>query len=97
MGPKGTVSAAAVALAVSVTTATYNQAWGSLTLGALHEDPPRFNELGRRVDGVSERRLSQTLRALERDGLVRRDAQPTKPPRVETNSPRWDGRSGSGC
>ncbi|MFJ2768267.1 winged helix-turn-helix transcriptional regulator [Streptomyces sp. NPDC087300] len=57
--------------------------WGALTLGALHEGTFRFNELRRRVDGVSEKMLSQTLHALERDGLVRRDAQPTNPPRVD--------------
>ncbi|MER6673585.1 helix-turn-helix domain-containing protein [Streptomyces sp. NPDC000983] len=57
--------------------------WGALTLGALHEGPLRFNELRRRVDGVSEKMLSQTLHALERDGLVDREAQPTNPPRVD--------------
>lgn len=57
--------------------------WGSLTLGALYEDTLRFNELRRKVDGVSEKMLSQTLQALERDGLVIRDAQPTNPPHVE--------------
>ncbi|MEV3858244.1 helix-turn-helix domain-containing protein [Streptomyces sp. NPDC050095] len=57
--------------------------WGALTLGALHEGTFRFNELRRRVDGVSEKMLSQTLHALERDGLVHRDAQPTNPPRVD--------------
>ncbi|MFD5324084.1 winged helix-turn-helix transcriptional regulator [Streptomyces sp. NPDC127092] len=57
--------------------------WGSLILGALHEGTFRFNELRRRVDGVSEKMLSQTLHALERDGLVHRDAQPTNPPRVD--------------
>jgi DNA-binding HxlR family transcriptional regulator len=57
--------------------------WGSLTMGALVDGPLRFNELRRRVDGVSEKMLSQTLHALERDGLVHRDAQPTNPPRVD--------------
>ncbi|MEU5433082.1 helix-turn-helix domain-containing protein [Streptomyces sp. NPDC020719] len=57
--------------------------WGSLTLGALYEGGFRFNELRRRVDGVSEKMLSQTLQALERDGLVHREAQPTNPPRVD--------------
>jgi DNA-binding HxlR family transcriptional regulator len=57
--------------------------WGALTLGALHEGPCRFNELRRRVDGVSEKMLSQTLHALERDGLVHREAQPVNPPRVD--------------
>ncbi|MDT0568356.1 helix-turn-helix domain-containing protein [Streptomyces sp. DSM 3412] len=57
--------------------------WGVLTMGALHEGSLRFNELRRRVDGVSEKMLSQTLHALERDGLVHRDARPTNPPRVD--------------
>ncbi|MFF0204963.1 winged helix-turn-helix transcriptional regulator [Streptomyces sp. NPDC005017] len=57
--------------------------WGALTLGALHEGSLRFSELRRRVDGVSEKMLSQTLHALERDGLVHREAQPTNPPRVD--------------
>ncbi|MDF9815913.1 helix-turn-helix domain-containing protein [Streptomyces sp. SPB162] len=57
--------------------------WGSLTLGALGEDTVRFNELRRRIAGVSEKMLSQTLHALERDGLVHREAQTTNPPRVD--------------
>jgi DNA-binding HxlR family transcriptional regulator len=57
--------------------------WGGLTLGALYEGSLRFNQLRRRVDGVSEKMLSQTLHALERDGLVHREAQPTNPPRVD--------------
>lgn len=57
--------------------------WGSLTLGALYEGSLRFNALRRRVDGVSEKMLSQTLHALERDGLVHREARPTNPPRVD--------------
>lgn len=57
--------------------------WGSLTLSALYEESLRFNELRRRVDGVSEKMLSQTLHALERDGLVLREAQPVNPPRVD--------------
>ncbi|WP_225846460.1 helix-turn-helix domain-containing protein [Streptomyces sp. HPF1205] len=57
--------------------------WGSLTLGALYDDTLRFNELRRKVSGVSEKMLSQTLHTLERDGLVIREAQPTNPPHVE--------------
>ncbi|MCF3180703.1 helix-turn-helix transcriptional regulator [Streptomyces polychromogenes] len=57
--------------------------WGSLTVGALRDGPRRFNELRRRVDGVSEKMLSQTLHALERDGIVTREAQATNPPRVD--------------
>src|SRR4051812_8537154 len=57
--------------------------WGILSLAALLEGTHRFNELRRRVDGVSEKMLSQTLHALERDGLVLRTVQSTIPPRVE--------------
>jgi DNA-binding HxlR family transcriptional regulator len=57
--------------------------WAILALTALHEGPYRFNALRRRVDGVSEKMLSQTLQTLERDGMVRRVAEHTIPPRVE--------------
>ncbi|WP_091510354.1 MULTISPECIES: winged helix-turn-helix transcriptional regulator [Amycolatopsis] len=57
--------------------------WGTLALAALAEGPFRFNALRRRVDGVSEKMLAQTLQTLERDGFVHREAQPTIPPRVE--------------
>jgi DNA-binding HxlR family transcriptional regulator len=57
--------------------------WGILALLALGEAAYRFNALRRRVDGVSEKMLAQTLQALERDGLVHREAQHTIPPRVE--------------
>ncbi len=57
--------------------------WGTLALVALGEGPHRFSALRRRVDGVSERMLSQTLQQLERDGFVHRDVQATIPPKVE--------------
>ncbi|MGB6073823.1 MAG: helix-turn-helix domain-containing protein [Rhodococcus sp. (in: high G+C Gram-positive bacteria)] len=57
--------------------------WGVLALAALTEGDYRFNALRRRVDGVSERMLSQTLQTLERDGLVIRTVQGTIPPKVE--------------
>ncbi|MEU6645289.1 helix-turn-helix domain-containing protein [Saccharomonospora sp. NPDC046836] len=57
--------------------------WGILALAALHEGTFRFNALRRRVDGVSEKMLAQTLQTLERDGFVRREAEPAIPPRVE--------------
>jgi DNA-binding HxlR family transcriptional regulator len=57
--------------------------WGVLALVALREGPYRFNALRRRVDGVSERMLSQTLQTLERDGMVHREVHQTIPPRVE--------------
>ncbi|MGP3960709.1 winged helix-turn-helix transcriptional regulator [Nonomuraea sp. 3N208] len=57
--------------------------WAILALAALYEGPYRFNALRRRVDGVSEKMLSQTLQALERDGMVLREAEHTIPPKVE--------------
>lgn len=57
--------------------------WGALIMMALREGPVRFNELRRRVDGVSEKMLSQGLQALERDGFVAREVQSTMPPKVE--------------
>ncbi|ORC20589.1 transcriptional regulator [Rhodococcus qingshengii] len=57
--------------------------WGALALAALNKGPYRFSALRRRVDGVSERMLSQTLQTLERDGLVHREVLETIPPKVE--------------
>jgi DNA-binding HxlR family transcriptional regulator len=57
--------------------------WGILALLALGEGDLRFNALRRRVDGISEKMLAQTLQTLERDGLLTRDVQATIPPRVE--------------
>ena len=57
--------------------------WGSLAVLALADGTARFGALRRRVDGVSEKMLSQTLQALERDGVVVRDVVSTAPPRVE--------------
>ncbi|WP_020666472.1 winged helix-turn-helix transcriptional regulator [Amycolatopsis nigrescens] len=57
--------------------------WGILAMTALQEGTLRFNALRRRVDGVSEKMLAQTLHALERDGFVNREAQPVIPPKVE--------------
>jgi DNA-binding HxlR family transcriptional regulator len=58
--------------------------WGTLVLLALAEgEPLRWSELRRRAEGVSEKMLAQTLRMLEADGLVHRDARPVVPPHVE--------------
>lgn len=57
--------------------------WGVLVLVALLERTHRFSELRRRIGGVSEKMLSQTLQALEADGFVRREQFPEIPPRVE--------------
>jgi DNA-binding HxlR family transcriptional regulator len=57
--------------------------WAVLILGALSPAPLRFNALLRRIDGVSQKVLSQTLKRLERDGLVSRKAFATVPVTVE--------------
>ncbi|WP_062230143.1 winged helix-turn-helix transcriptional regulator [Aureimonas sp. N4] len=57
--------------------------WGVLILIVLEEGTFRFSTLRRRIDGVSERMLAQTLKALEGDGLVRRTSFDTVPPHVE--------------
>jgi DNA-binding HxlR family transcriptional regulator len=57
--------------------------WGVLILLALSEGGQRWSELRRRAEGVSEKMLAQTLKTLERDGLVSRKAHPVIPPRVD--------------
>ena len=57
--------------------------WGILALVALRDGAYRFNALRRRVDGISEKMLAQTLQALERDGMVHREVLATIPARVE--------------
>ncbi|MGE4482120.1 winged helix-turn-helix transcriptional regulator [Acidocella sp.] len=57
--------------------------WSALLLMALAEGPCRFSVLLRLVPDISRRMLTQTLRELERDGLVTRTVFPTKPPSVE--------------
>lgn len=57
--------------------------WASLILLALAEGPHRFGELRRRVQGVSEKMLSQALHGLEREGLLTRTDHGTVPPRVD--------------
>ncbi|MFC4008399.1 winged helix-turn-helix transcriptional regulator [Nonomuraea purpurea] len=56
--------------------------WGVLVLTALHQGPLRFHQLRDGIGGISEKMLSQTLRVLCRDGLIRREVEPTTPPRV---------------
>jgi len=57
--------------------------WGVLILVALQGGTHRFSELRRKVGGVSERMLAQTLQWLEGDGLVARQSFPVVPPHVE--------------
>lgn len=57
--------------------------WVSLIVNALAGGPQRYSDLRRRLAGVSEKMLTQTLRALERDGLLTRTVTPTVPVRVD--------------
>ena len=57
--------------------------WTMLALVALASHPRRFSELHRAIPDISKRMMAQTLRALERDGLVERAVFPTKPPKVQ--------------
>lgn len=57
--------------------------WTVLVIVLLGQRPYRFNELNRGIQGISQRMLTRTLRALEHDGLVRRQVFATTPPSVE--------------
>lgn len=57
--------------------------WTSLIITRLTEGPMRFNVLKRNVHGISQKVLTASLRALERDGFVERIEHPTVPPSVE--------------
>jgi DNA-binding HxlR family transcriptional regulator len=57
--------------------------WSVLVVGALVHGPLRFSALAKTVDGVSQKMLTQTLRGLERDGLVGRTMYAQIPPRVD--------------
>lgn len=57
--------------------------WSLLVLLALKQDVLRFSELRRRIGGISERMLAQTLRHMEQDGYIQRTAYDVVPPHVE--------------
>jgi|FEC22Drversion2_1045045.scaffolds.fasta_scaffold00908_17 DNA-binding HxlR family transcriptional regulator len=57
--------------------------WSTLIIVTLAERPHRFGEVRRAIPDISQRMLTQTLRDLERDGLISRTVFPTKPPSVE--------------
>src|SRR5277367_1190115 len=57
--------------------------WSILMIMTLAMRPQRFSELHRAIRDISKRMLTQTLRDLERDGLITRHVFPTKPPSVE--------------
>lgn len=56
--------------------------WSVLIIGLLEAKPQRFSELQRSIGGISQKMLAQTLRTLERDGLVERTVYAEVPPRV---------------
>jgi DNA-binding HxlR family transcriptional regulator len=57
--------------------------WMVLTLSLIRDKPRRFNALRRDIEGVTQKMLSQTLKQMERDGLVTRTVLPTMPVSVE--------------
>ncbi|GAD87487.1 putative HxlR family transcriptional regulator [Nocardia asteroides NBRC 15531] len=57
--------------------------WTVLIVDALADGTLRYTDLRRRIDGISQKMLTQTLRGLERDGFVTRTVYPTVPPRVD--------------
>ncbi len=63
--------------------ATLSDKWVTLVISALADGPLRHSEVARIVAGASQKMLTQTLRKLERDGLVERTATASVPPRVD--------------
>lgn len=57
--------------------------WSVLVLYALRQGVRRYSELERMIDGISQKMLTQTLRELERNGLVQRTVYPVVPPHTE--------------
>jgi DNA-binding HxlR family transcriptional regulator len=57
--------------------------WASLIIGLLENGSMRFSDLKRAIGGITQKMLTQTLRNLERDGLVKRTVYPEVPPHVE--------------
>ena len=57
--------------------------WGVLILVALRDGTHRFSDLRRKIGGVSEKMLAQSLQALEQDGFINRVSRPVVPPHVE--------------
>jgi DNA-binding HxlR family transcriptional regulator len=57
--------------------------WSVLIVGALAGGPRRYSQLATRIQGISPKMLTQTLRGLERDGMISRTVFPVVPPRVD--------------
>jgi DNA-binding HxlR family transcriptional regulator len=69
--------------AVSEVLSRVGDKWTVLVVSTLGDGAKRFNELRRALGSISQRMLTLTLRALERDGLVTRTVTPSIPPRVD--------------
>lgn len=63
--------------------ASVGDKWTIMVVGALSKGPLRYNEVQRRVSGISQRMLTLTLKRLETDGIVTRTLFPSVPPRVD--------------
>ena len=57
--------------------------WSLMILTSLHDGKLRFGEIRNEMNGISQKMLTMTLRALEREGFVSRTVHPTVPPRVD--------------
>jgi DNA-binding HxlR family transcriptional regulator len=69
---------------VADTLARIGDKWTVMVVAALSMgEPLRYNEISRKVDGISQRMLTLTLKGLEQDGFVSRTMYPTIPPRVD--------------
>ena len=82
-GIPGNLHVAEDCRAVSEVLSRVGDKWTVLVVSTLGDGPKRFNELRKALGSISQRMLTLTLRALERDGLVTRTVFPTVPPRVE--------------
>ncbi|RBP14323.1 HxlR family transcriptional regulator [Roseiarcus fermentans] len=69
--------------AISEVLSRVGDKWTMQVVVTLSDGPRRFNDLKRRVEGISQQMLTRTLKALERDGMVKRTVCATTPPQVE--------------
>lgn len=81
--PAGSLHVPEACRAVSEVLSRVGDKWTVLVVSTLGDGPKRFNELRRALGSISQRMLTLTVRALERDGLVTRTVFPTNPPRVD--------------
>lgn len=68
---------------VATTVGVIGSKWKLLIIRNLRERPWRFNELKKDLEGISQKVLTDSLRALEEDGIITRTVYPEVPPRVE--------------